>query len=118
METDTIFRLYSMTKPIASTALMMLYQEGRFQMSDPVSKHIPEFPNLPEKSFRGKSALWSIAPNGVNGVTQISRRELITMATAIGASAFLRPNAIGVDPGRSSVQSPRDRFIDVEVSKA
>jgi CubicO group peptidase (beta-lactamase class C family) len=46
METDTIFRLYSMTKPIASVALMMLYQEGRFQMSDPVSKYIPEFADL------------------------------------------------------------------------
>ena len=46
METDTIFRLYSMTKPIASTALMMLYEEGRFQMSDPVKKYIPEFANL------------------------------------------------------------------------
>jgi CubicO group peptidase (beta-lactamase class C family) len=46
METDTIFRLYSMTKPIASTALMMLYQEGRFQMNDPLSKYITEFANL------------------------------------------------------------------------
>jgi CubicO group peptidase (beta-lactamase class C family) len=46
LETDTIFRLYSMTKPIASTALMMLYEEGRFQLSDPVSKYIPEFANL------------------------------------------------------------------------
>ena len=46
METSTIFRLYSMTKPITSTALMMLYQEGRFQMADPVSKYLPEFANL------------------------------------------------------------------------
>jgi len=46
METDTIFRLYSMTKPIASVALMMLYEEGRFQMNDPLSKYIPEFGNL------------------------------------------------------------------------
>ena len=46
METDTIFRLYSMTKPIASVALMMLYEEGRFQLRDPVSKYIPEFGNL------------------------------------------------------------------------
>jgi CubicO group peptidase (beta-lactamase class C family) len=46
MRTDTIFRLYSMTKPIASTALMMLYEEGRFQMQDPLSKYIPEFANL------------------------------------------------------------------------
>jgi CubicO group peptidase (beta-lactamase class C family) len=46
MRTDTIFRLYSMTKPIASTALMMLYEAGRFQLQEPVSKHIPEFANL------------------------------------------------------------------------
>lgn len=46
METDTIFRLYSMTKPIASVALMMLYEEGRFQLQDPLSKYIPEFTNL------------------------------------------------------------------------
>ena len=46
MQRDTIFRLYSMTKPIASTALMMLYEEGRFQMQDPLSKYIPEFADL------------------------------------------------------------------------
>ena len=46
MELDTLFRIYSMTKPIASTALMMLYQDGLFQMSDPLSKFIPEFENL------------------------------------------------------------------------
>ncbi len=46
MRTDTIFRLYSMTKAIASTALMQLHEEGRFQLSDPLSKYIPEFKNL------------------------------------------------------------------------
>jgi CubicO group peptidase (beta-lactamase class C family) len=46
MQTDTIFRIYSMTKPVASTALMMLYEEGRFQMRDPLSKYLPEFANL------------------------------------------------------------------------
>ena len=43
MEKDTIFRIYSMTKPIASVALMMLYEQGKFQLNDPVSKYIPEF---------------------------------------------------------------------------
>lgn len=46
MEKNTIFRLYSMTKPIAATALMMLYEEGKFQLYDPVSKYIPECANL------------------------------------------------------------------------
>jgi len=43
LRTDTIFRLYSMTKPIAATALMMLYEEGKFQLDDPISQYIPEF---------------------------------------------------------------------------
>src|SRR5690242_15875650 len=46
IQRDTIFRLYSMTKPITSTALMMLYEEGRFQMEDPISKYLPEFAHL------------------------------------------------------------------------
>src|SRR6185312_1067558 len=46
MQADTIFRLYSMTKPIASVALMMLYEDGLFQMNDPVSKYLPEFAGL------------------------------------------------------------------------
>jgi CubicO group peptidase (beta-lactamase class C family) len=41
MADDTIFRLYSMTKPIASVALMTLYERGHFQLNDPVSRFIP-----------------------------------------------------------------------------
>src|SRR5919199_5597230 len=40
MRSDTIFRFYSMTKPIASVGLMMLYEEGKFQLDDPVSSFI------------------------------------------------------------------------------
>jgi CubicO group peptidase (beta-lactamase class C family) len=43
MRTDSIFRICSMTKPIVSLAVMMLYEEGRFQLDDPISKFIPEF---------------------------------------------------------------------------
>jgi CubicO group peptidase (beta-lactamase class C family) len=43
MTEDTIFRIYSMTKPIVSTALMILFEEGRFRLSDPVAKFIPAF---------------------------------------------------------------------------
>lgn len=45
MEKDTIFRIYSMTKPITSVALMMLYEQGKFQLHDPVSNYIPELGN-------------------------------------------------------------------------
>ena len=43
MTADTIFRLYSMTKPIVCTALMTLYEEGRFRLVDPVARYIPSF---------------------------------------------------------------------------
>ncbi len=46
MEKDTIFRIYSMTKPITSLALMMLYEEGHFQLNHPVSRYIPSFKKL------------------------------------------------------------------------
>jgi len=46
VQPDTIFRFYSMTKPIVSVGLMMLYEEGLFQLEDPASKFIPELKNL------------------------------------------------------------------------
>jgi CubicO group peptidase (beta-lactamase class C family) len=45
MRPDAMFRICSMTKPITSVAVMMLYEEGRFQLDDPVSKYLPEFKN-------------------------------------------------------------------------
>jgi CubicO group peptidase (beta-lactamase class C family) len=54
MTADTIVRLYSMTKPIASVALMTLYEEGKFQLDDPAARFIPEFKGL--KVFAGGSA--------------------------------------------------------------
>ena len=46
VEPDTIFRIYSMSKPITSVAVMILYEEGHFQLGTPVSKFIPEFENM------------------------------------------------------------------------
>src|SRR5829696_6116710 len=46
MKTDAIFRIASMTKPIVSVAAMMLVEEGRMTLADPVSKHIPAFAEI------------------------------------------------------------------------
>lgn len=46
MEEDTLFRIYSMTKPITAVALMMLYEDARFALNDPVGRYIPELANL------------------------------------------------------------------------
>ncbi|MCK5102527.1 MAG: beta-lactamase family protein, partial [Cyclobacteriaceae bacterium] len=45
MKKDDIFRIASQTKAITSTAVMMLWEEGKFRLDDPISKYIPEFKN-------------------------------------------------------------------------
>jgi CubicO group peptidase (beta-lactamase class C family) len=61
MQTDAIFRIYSMTKPVATAALMLLYEEGKLLLQDPVSKYIPQFKDL--KVYAGKTATgWKLEP--------------------------------------------------------
>jgi len=63
MQLNTIFRIASMTKPVTSVAIMMLYEEGYFQLNDPVSDYIPEFKDV--------RVLSSIDKNGIHVVDQI-----------------------------------------------
>jgi len=51
MRDDAIFRIYSMTKPVTGIAMMMLWEEGKYQLDDPVSKYLPVFRN--QKVFIG-----------------------------------------------------------------
>ena len=51
MTKDTIFRAYSMSKPVTGVAMMILYEQGKFSPNDPISKYIPEFAHL--KVFKG-----------------------------------------------------------------
>ena len=55
MEPDTIFRMYSMTKAVTSVAAMMLYEEGAFELKDPVAAFIPSFADT--RVFRGGNHL-------------------------------------------------------------
>ena len=56
---DTIFRIYSMSKPITAVGLMMLYEEGKFSLKDPVAKYIPQMAGLQvlEEEAPGKQAV-------------------------------------------------------------
>ncbi|OLC77222.1 MAG: hypothetical protein AUH78_04980 [Gemmatimonadetes bacterium 13_1_40CM_4_69_8] len=54
MKPDAVFRLFSMTKPITSTAIMQLYERGKLRLDDPVSKYIPAFAGV--KVYAGGSA--------------------------------------------------------------
>src|SRR5579862_5622768 len=54
MDKDTIFRDFSMTKPVTGVAMMILYEQGKWLPSDPIAKFIPEFANL--KVYKGVDA--------------------------------------------------------------
>jgi CubicO group peptidase (beta-lactamase class C family) len=54
MTNDTIFRIYSMTKPVTGVAMMILYEEGKWHPTDPISKFIPELADL--RVFKGVDA--------------------------------------------------------------
>lgn len=66
MTDDAIFRIASMTKPLTSVAVMMLYEEGNFLLTDPVSRYIPEFKGLkvlvPSNSGDPKSTQYTTVP--------------------------------------------------------
>ena len=53
MSTDAIFRIHSMTKPITTAAALVLYDEGKFKLDEPVSKYLPEFRGL--RVFAGEA---------------------------------------------------------------
>ncbi len=66
VELDTVFRIYSMTKPVTSVAAMMLYEEGAFELKDPVSRFIPSFADV--RVYRQGSALKPITEPAVEPV--------------------------------------------------
>jgi CubicO group peptidase (beta-lactamase class C family) len=57
MQTDSIFRIYSMTKPVVSVAVMMLVERGQLLLSDPVSRWLPEFANQQVTTANGLEAV-------------------------------------------------------------
>jgi CubicO group peptidase (beta-lactamase class C family) len=81
MRTDHIFRLASQTKAITSVAIMMLYEEGKLTLNDPVSKFIPEFrkPTVIEK-FNLADTTWTSIP----AKREITIKDLLTHTAGIG----------------------------------
>ncbi len=83
MRTDTLFRMASMTKPMTAVAVLMLMEEGKLVLSDPVSKFIPEFKNP-------KVAVWNL-PNDPKGAgyhlvpadREITLKDLLTHTSGL-----------------------------------
>jgi len=77
MDTNTIFRIASMTKPITSVAVLMLYDDGLIQLNDPVSKYIPEF-SEPTVLRRGQQR-----ENAVPAEQEITIKHLLTHTSGL-----------------------------------
>ncbi len=85
MKPDTIFRIASMSKPITSVAVMVLYEEGRLLLNDPVSKYIPAF-----RTMRVVAESGATAP----AVRQITIRDLLSHRSGI-SYGFLNSGPVG-----------------------
>lgn len=81
LKRDDIFRIASQTKAVTSTAVMMLWEEGKFRLDDPISKFIPEFKN-PQvlKSYNKDDGTWTGEP----AKGEITIRHLLTHTSGIG----------------------------------
>ncbi len=75
MQKDTIFSLMSMTKPIVSTALMMLFEEGRFMLDDPIANWLPSYAN--------KQVLDPVSGGRVPTVRPVTIRHVLTHTSGL-----------------------------------
>ncbi|QBF32036.1 serine hydrolase [Thalassococcus sp. S3] len=99
MAEDTIFRLFSMSKPITGVALMILYEEGHFHLNDPVSKFIPEFADM---------QVYAGVDDDGNMITEpakntMTMRHLVTHTSGLGYGTMMGPQPVHVMFSESGV---------------
>lgn len=93
MAKDAIFRIASQTKAITSVAVMMLFEEGKFLLDDPVSKYIPEFANpTVVDQYDAKDTTYTTLP----ALREITIRDLLTHTSGIDYAGIGSPNMIAI----------------------
>ena len=83
MADDAIFRIYSMTKPIASVALMQLYERGMFQLLDPVHRYIPEWRTLQVGEVHDDDSITLVKPQ-----RPMNMRDVLMHTTGLPGALF------------------------------
>ncbi|WP_116807078.1 serine hydrolase domain-containing protein [Steroidobacter cummioxidans] len=84
MQKDSIFRIYSMTKPITGVAMMILFEQGKWQLNDPVSKYIPEFADLKVAKVDPASGTVTTVPSN----HPMTMRELMSHSGGLSYGIF------------------------------
>ncbi len=110
VQKDSIFRIYSMSKPVTGVAMMMLYEEGKWQLNDPVSRYIPEFARL--KVYLGRNEDGS--PKLEDAKRSMTMRELMTHTAGLGyVLSGLNPvDKMIIDGGILNANAPLQTMID------
>ena len=95
---DTIFRIYSMTKPIVCAAAMMLYEEGRFQLDDPIADFMPEFGDMQVALADGSGGVDYVAAKRPISVRDLMRHTSgLVYADSAGPPFSDRYKELGVE---------------------
>lgn len=122
MQKDTIFSLMSMTKPIVSTALMMLWEDGRFLLDDPISKWLPAYG---DKQVRENGALVKAKPVTVRHVLTHTSGLALTEAPAsqvenLTATQAQRDAAVAQQRERqtATAAAPRPKTLAEAIDRA
>jgi len=128
MQTDSMVRLYSMTKPVTSVALLTLYEQGKFQLTDPLDKYIPAFANLKVMSgtradgsplledakrkptiqdvFRHTAGFsYGFGPDGIDAIYRKAGVDFSTMTSLTEMIQKLAPLPLMYQPGERWVYS-------------
>ena len=106
---DTIWRIYSMTKPITGVALLTLYERGAFQLNDPVHRFIPQWKDLKVREKDGDGSTRLVDPH-----RPMSVRDLMMHMSGLGfAGRFLPSVTVGED-GTASVGASWERGTTLE----
>jgi CubicO group peptidase (beta-lactamase class C family) len=111
MTKDSVFRIYSMTKPLTGVAMMQLYEQGKWQLDDPVSKYIPEFDHMKRLSWKdGKVEMGSDGkPVVVDASRSPTMRELMTHTAGLAYGlCCMSPKAPNYIPSNKA-------FVDINV---
>ena len=116
MKRDAIFRIASQTKAITSTAVMILYEEGKFLLDDPISKYIPEFknPKVLDKFNEADSSYTTVPAK-----REITIRDLLTHTSGIDYAVIGSKNmsAIYAKAGIPSGLDAKDMTLGPEMKK-
>lgn len=107
---ETLFRVFSMTKPVVGAAMMMLYEEGRFSMTDPLSMHIPEFADL--KVFAGTDESGELILEEPVREPTVQDLMLHTAGLTYGIFGNTAVDQLYMERGIGEFGQPLDQFID------